>query len=732
MWFPCSLDKEVISTGVYDSRTENTAVLCLFCGRFLLAAVSGRILAQSFHSVVHVGYEMIEQAVSTKDVQSSEYEPQIEWKRVELSVMLEHVQAHVAPTDVDPGAGVQWLPKILRGSPKVMRTGALLERVFMPCDMYFQFTRHKGGTPELKVKPLKELTFNSHNIIATMTSRQFQVMLDVLCNLLLARFPKPPKNSLLLFVDDDDELVEDEADEVVPDGVEEVELAKINLEKKEREHRLILDDIRKLSLLCDPSRDPHPEKEAHLWMIDSGTAMLIQGLKRELVNAQKSRKEAHASLRMAMHEAAQARLMEKEKNKSPSCAMRISLQINKVVWSMLIDGKSFAEAEINDMIYDFDRDYKDVGISQFTTKYLVFRNCLANAKSDTILSAWNPPPDWGKKVMLRVDARQGAPKDGSSPFELFNVEIYPLKIHLTETMYRMMWGYFFPEADRDSQRRQEVWKVSTTAGARRVKKGSSVQEGSASSNQPTKESEALFRSGFSAMLFPTSQPSAQVDSAQASKAQNAKAKDGSGPTPEFRKTSSFDRTAEETVAESVPDDSSNKKGPLGSTEQQDEASRNKPKDPKAVKSGRSPLEEKKVAMPQEEKRSRPQKIMQFHDIKISQVELCVTYEGQRFVVNDLKLLMDQFHRVEFTGTWRRLFSRVKKHIIWGVLKSVTGMQVLELLVWETLVFIAVVVVVAFITAGPTIICTFITYSLANNNPAHYYAPSLPLWTVLSF
>lgn len=53
----------------------------------------------------------------------------------------------------------------------------------------------------------------------------------------------------------------------------------------------------------------------------------------------------------------------------------------------------------------------------------------------------------------------------------------------------------------------------------------------------------------------------------------------------------------------------------------------------------------------------------------------VTYDGAPFVVSDLKLLMDQFHRVEFTGTWPKLFSRVKKHIIWGVLKSVTGMQV---------------------------------------------------------
>ncbi|MED6164477.1 hypothetical protein PIB30_090479, partial [Stylosanthes scabra] len=51
-------------------------------------------------------------------------------------------------------------------------------------------------------------------------------------------------------------------------------------------------------------------------------------------------------------------------------------------------------------IYDFDRDFKDVGISQFTIKYLVFRNCLANAKSDTILAPWNPPSEWGKYAIF--------------------------------------------------------------------------------------------------------------------------------------------------------------------------------------------------------------------------------------------------------------------------------------------------------------------------------------------
>jgi hypothetical protein len=42
----------------------------------------------------------------------------------------------------------------------------------------------------LQVKPLKELSFNSPNITATMTSRQFQIVVDVMSNLLLARLPK--------------------------------------------------------------------------------------------------------------------------------------------------------------------------------------------------------------------------------------------------------------------------------------------------------------------------------------------------------------------------------------------------------------------------------------------------------------------------------------------------------------------------------------------------------------
>lgn len=113
-----------------------------------------------------------------------------------------------------------------------------------------------------------------------------------------------------------------------------------------------------------------------------------------------------------------------------------------------------------------------------------------------------------------------------------------------------------------------------------------------------------------------------------SKLQNLKANIVCGSTPELRRTSSFDKTWEENVAESVANELvlqvhstgiSSKSGPLGSNEQQDEPSKLKLKDSKNIKSGRSSHEEKKISKSHDEKRSRPRKMMEFHNIKISQV-----------------------------------------------------------------------------------------------------------------
>jgi len=61
----------------------------------------------------------------------------------------------------------------------------------------------------------------------------------------------------------------------VPDGVEEVELARVNLEQKERVQKLIQDDIRKLSLYNDASADRNSVKEG-LWIITGGRSILVR------------------------------------------------------------------------------------------------------------------------------------------------------------------------------------------------------------------------------------------------------------------------------------------------------------------------------------------------------------------------------------------------------------------------------------------------------------------------
>lgn len=65
---------------------------------------------------------------------------------------------------------------------------------------------------------------------------------------------------------------------MVPDGVEEVELAKINLEQRVREMKLLLDDRRSLTGYVDSGTDHcySAVKDDFLWMISSGKTSLVK------------------------------------------------------------------------------------------------------------------------------------------------------------------------------------------------------------------------------------------------------------------------------------------------------------------------------------------------------------------------------------------------------------------------------------------------------------------------
>lgn len=113
--------------------------------------------------------------------------------------------------------------------------------------------------------------------------------------------------------------------------------------------------------------------------------------------------------------------------------------------------------------------------------------------------------------------------------------------------------------------------------------------------------------------------------------QGLKGQNGKSTLPELVRSSSFDRTCEESVAESVTNElmlqmqsslPPSKMDLVGSVEQQDESSKTKSK---TAKSGRSSQEEKKLVKPNDEKRSRPRIMREFHNIKISQVRWLYKY-----------------------------------------------------------------------------------------------------------
>ncbi|PWA91389.1 golgi-body localization protein domain-containing protein [Artemisia annua] len=404
------------------------------------------------------------------------------------------------------------------------------------------------------------------------------------------------------------------------------------------------DDIRKFCLFIDASGDSYSDKEGNLWMITGGRSTL---------------------------KAAKIRIMEKEKNKSPSCVMPISLQIKKV-------------AEINDMVLP---QLLSTPAIQPSLAYHQFYSCphfvahIHIYASIVILSSCDP---WITLRMIRPRSQSWATLEAGGisclmvayvfsllTFWLFlgvnlrhvclsskptivvslggricynmvefidlhtfsasiittriHVYIYPLKIHLTERMYRTMWEYFFPEEEQDSQRRQvrrlsiidlsNFWKTltiehcllinrkfGTTSGLRRAKKGSIVNEASASSSHSTKESEGSSRSN--PYVVPVTSGSNHSSSMH---------------------SSSFDRKCEESVAESVADELV-----LQLHSSNFAPSKMVYKDTKTSKTGRSSQEEKKINKPNDEKRSRPRVMREFHHIKISQVELLVTYKGSRF------------------------------------------------------------------------------------------------------
>ncbi|GJS24207.1 structural maintenance of chromosomes protein 2 [Tanacetum coccineum] len=71
---------------------------------------------ESYISWMNNGHVSVQEPSKVKLDSGDVNNNDLTWNHIELSMMLEHVHAHVAPTVVDPGAGLQLLPNIRRSS----------------------------------------------------------------------------------------------------------------------------------------------------------------------------------------------------------------------------------------------------------------------------------------------------------------------------------------------------------------------------------------------------------------------------------------------------------------------------------------------------------------------------------------------------------------------------------------------------------------------------------------
>jgi hypothetical protein len=121
-------------------------------------------------------------------------------------VNLHHVAAHVAPTDVDLRAGVQWLED--KGSDEEVthlqpKKSSLLRQIFAPCEMIFKHSvqTSDSGESDDSDAPTK-FSFKSPDIDATMESEQQAVLVDIIGSLFLtpSNFapPSPEHNAVAL------------------------------------------------------------------------------------------------------------------------------------------------------------------------------------------------------------------------------------------------------------------------------------------------------------------------------------------------------------------------------------------------------------------------------------------------------------------------------------------------------------------------------------------------------
>ncbi|GAB4818387.1 hypothetical protein N2152v2_005433 [Parachlorella kessleri] len=397
------------------------------------------------------------------------------------------------------------------------------------------------------------------------------------------------------------------------------------------------------------------------------------------------------------------------KRQSSRHASRVLLQVDRVVWQLctLARDQLFVQASIRDLSMDIFRNKDRSGFTKFVIHRIEVMDSSGSLDAapgigpGVILSVWNPTKSWERDPMVRVNATMGVPTKTHIVYDLLDVTVHPLGLHLTEAIAVKFWEYFFPQ-EQDSAKRQSMFAqsvaVPASAAMRHRRAATAIptewdysatgppQSSLLAGKDRSVDSGGAGGSGSLAGGSGSSSPRAAAGAAAAAasssgwRATHARLHRRSNSLHDPSSVTSSGAFSAPGLVEGhqsssgeVPGGTSSFQGSAVAAAAAAAAAAGGV-DVAAASLGRSRLSTADEGSSASTVPKVPHRKTRFVYVRVNRAHCRATYEGYPVSFNDLKFVSDSMVYEGLEGRWRDLFNRMKWDAIKSAVKSMAGLQ----------------------------------------------------------
>jgi hypothetical protein len=546
--------------------------------------------------------------------------------RQKSEILLKSIQMHVCQLDVDPNAAVQWLLPDSSGE-LVSPNESVLHSVFDPCSVSLNLFQEGE---------FFEIDIDLASITLALDSREFEILADIISRVALSPFPRAPKKVSLSLL-----------------GSDMLRITKLDrfasmdqLETFKTLNRKAFEELNNMMYVLTISK----RQEEFTSGTDTGICcpealFLKDQLKESMKLALKEKKNLVGDLLQLEKKAkSQATTINKQ--------TKVSLKLNTVRWSLCKDRKVFLEATLQDCNFSRVR-YEDFsGITRFQIGDATCNASIVDKDSELsqyeVLRLWNPSKKYDSVPFLHIYLVASGESHGLSMFELCDITLHPLDIHLAQKTASELQKYFFNRTLSQDERHM-LWSHIGSPLPRDKSADSSVKE-----SEPVHVEEAQASSAVSTPKL-SHKHSVSWDLRAFPNLDDLESehKHKRSISTDLNKTW---KTATEYLLEEDEEKDDSSGGIL------DILNHSFPL---------SPTEEGKLARQNSFEAERG---IALDKLRMNELGLRLSFESKVLNVTDMKLYLDTFDYLRYNGTWQELMEKVKWNIIKSVLKNMAGFQ----------------------------------------------------------